>query len=324
MILSPEKLVTFELCPRRYVWTDTYPTRIPLVRALYMALDAGLRAENGPERAAENALMQVSARPGLDIYGNDVYAVAFHHARLAGILAVALRSAWPAPWKPIDPLSMAEGHVWHSACYDAGDGHPRRIVLADRWGDERRLQELAGWRTMGEVCALDRTILVTAIEIGTMRDKHRISAWTRCWRHPKNHTFRFQRRTSSEDFGATWNPIWREDATISTPEWMAQMRADGCIHDLVHTMQVPVPRGSGVYREEMLRIAGEMSGLPAAPPMRLAGCHGFSKCPFLGICPDTNPENHGFSRIILQGSPEKKEDCPKRYGNDRSPEQANP
>ena len=36
------------------------------------------------------------------------------------------------------------------------------------------------------------------------------------------------------------------------------MRDDGAITDLVHTVEVPVPRGREAYLEEMKRIAGEM------------------------------------------------------------------
>jgi hypothetical protein len=296
MVLSSEKLVTYELCPRRYAWTGIYSTRVSLVRALYVALDAGLCTEKDPEKAAENHLLALAASPGLDVLGGNVYGIAMHHAKLAGVLASALRSAWSDPWQPVEPVMLADGHEWHSGAYDAGDGAVRRIALVDRWSDDRKQQEISGWRTIGETCALDKPLLLTAVSIGASQDKRRHSAWTRCWRHPRNRTFRFQRKTSTEDFGSTWIASFREDAGIKTADWMTQMRSDGCMTDLVHTVQVPVPKGRNAYLGEMARLANEMAGLPEVPAMRLAGCHGFSPCPFLGVCPATSPAQFSFHK----------------------------
>ena len=216
--LSSDKLVTWDLCERRFLWTGRYRTRVPLTRALYVALDAGLRAEKDPERVAENELLSIAANPGLDIVGHDVYAVAMHHAKLAGIIAAALRSAWKAPWLPVenDLIDIVE---WSSACYETGDKCIRRIALVDNWSDSRRQQEVHGWRTLGEVCALNRTILVTAVTIGQSREKRRHSAWTRCYRHPRNiGTFRFQRKTSERILAAgNVEPRYSGVRTLGSP-----------------------------------------------------------------------------------------------------------
>lgn len=293
-MISAEKIVTLETCPRRFLWIGTYSTRVSPIRALYMALDAGLRTDRDPERAAENELLALASAPGLDVVGGNPYAVAMHHAKLAGILAAALRSAWSEPWTPVEPVPLPGGGEWRSAAYRTGDGQIRRIALVDRWSDDRKQQEISGWRTVGEVCALGKPLLITAVTIGASQDKRRHSAWTRCWRHPRNRTFRFQRKTSTEDFSKTWATAWREDAGISTAEWITQMRADGCMSDLVHTVQVPVPKGREAYLGELARLANEMASLPEVPSMRLAGCHGFSPCPFLGVCPSADPEKYGF------------------------------
>ena len=156
--MTAEDLVTYELCPRRDKWSKQYDAlRISLVKALYLALDAGLRTDKDPEKAAENAFVALAARPGLDFTGHDVYAVAMHYAKLAGILAAALRSTTSKPW-----TRYPSPDGWESACYDMGDGKSRRIALVDRWSDDRKQQEITGWRTIGEVCKLDQTIYVTA------------------------------------------------------------------------------------------------------------------------------------------------------------------
>src|SRR5271166_3958198 len=146
-VISAEQLSTYETCPRRYKWTDEYELlRISPVRALYVALDAGLRAESDPEQVAESMFLGLARKPGLDVAGGNVYAMAMHHAKLAGVLAVALRSAWQEPWHPVDTVTLPDGSGWRGALYRSGDGPPRRIVLVDRWTDDRRLQEIGGWR----------------------------------------------------------------------------------------------------------------------------------------------------------------------------------
>lgn len=308
MMLSSEKLATFELCPRRYVWQNRYGMlRVSLMGAIYRALDAGLRGDN-PERAAENQMLSLAANPGLDVTGQDVYQVAMHYAKLAGIISVALRSASTAPWSawPDEEVgNPSHGlHGWRSACYDAGDGLPRRVVLVDRWSDDRKAQEMRGWRSLGETCALRKRLMLTAVTIGASHDKRRYSPWTRCYQHPRNRLFRFKRTTSTEDFGSTWTTLRREDSDVPTVKWLDRMRDDGCMGDLIHTETVPVPARWQAYVREMQRMAGEIERweerLGETPPLRLAGCYGFSPCVFLPVCHGSNPpipENYGF-RII--------------------------
>ena len=290
-MISAEQLIAIELCPRRHTWSNRYAAlRISPVRALYIALDAGLRAEKDPERSAENEFLGLAANPGLDITGGNVYAICLHHAKLAGLLAVALRSISSGPWKPFPGTDS-----WQSACYDIGDGKARRIALVDRWSDDRKQQEIYGWRTIGEACALNQTILLTAVVIGAAQDKHRHSPWTRCYRHPRNRTFRMKRKSSEEDFSHTWQRVWREDSGISTEDWLRKMKDDGCMTDLVHTVQVPVPVRRDDYLKEMKRLTAEMEYGDESP--RFAGCFGWNTCPFVSVChgnKEALPENYGF------------------------------
>jgi len=298
---SAERLTSFELCPRRYAWTSAYKSfRVSPIRALFMGLDAGLRSEKDPEKAAENEVLKIAANPGLDLIGDSIYSVAFHHAKLAGVLTAALRSSSDGPWKPFKGTD-----TWESACYDLGDGKPRRISLVDRWSDDRQQVEMYGWRSIGEAAALNMPIKLTAISIGAARDRHRYSAWTRAHRHPKNRTIRFKRKTSTEDFGSTWLPVWREDSDVTTEAWLTQMQKDGCMEDLVNTVHIPVPIRRGDYLAEMDRLAGEMESTADNPPMRLAGCFGFNPCQFRNVCHGSKeplPEKYGFHlRAIALG-----------------------
>lgn len=302
MIISGERLSIFDdLCQRRYVWLGKYHARVPLVKALYHSIDAGLMtAKENPDQVAENELLALAANPGLDVTGHDVYAIAMHYAKLAGILTAVLRSASSAPWRRLDELGIetpiGTPLTWRSACYDAGDGIPRRIVLVDRWSEDRKLAERRNWRTLGEAVALDRSIVLTAIAIGQTYEKRRVSPWTKAYRHPGNRTLRYRKR-DGEAFGSKWLPIWRENSDLTTLEWLEGMQHDGCM-DQIASVKVPVPERREDYLAEMLRIASEMENIGEVPPMRLAGCHGFSKCPFTSVCFGAKPplpENYGFS-----------------------------
>lgn len=293
MSISAERLAVSELCMRRLVWTNRYATRVSLMGALYRALDAGLKAENNPEQAASNELLGIASNPGLDIYGNDIYAIATHTAWLAGILATSLRNAFAAPWRDFPDTDIGNPtlgqHRWRSGLYDAGDGIPRRLVLVDRWSDDRKASEQRGWRTISEAVAFRRPIAITAIEIGASRDKRRVSPWTRCYRHPRNDVFRFRRLNSEEDFSRAWKKAWREDSGIPTADWLAKMQKDGCL-DAVQTIHVPPPARPNDFLARMCEIADDIKRWEERdgehPPMRLAGCmdvmHG--PCPFLAVC----------------------------------------
>jgi hypothetical protein len=305
MILSSDKIVAFETCPRKFAWTDRYLARVSLMGAMYRALDAGLKTGKNPEQAARDEMLTVASCPGLDIYGQDIYRVATSAAWLAGIVAQALRNAFPAPWSDFPDLDIGNDtlghHTWRSSLYDAGDGIPRRLVLVDKWSDDRKASEQRGWRTIGEAVALDQPISVTSVEIGVSRDKRRISPWTRCYRHPRNDVFRFRRMNSDEDFSRAWKAEWREDSGISTADWLARMQHDGCL-DAVHTINVPPPARHGDFLARMCEIAQEMENCGETPAIRLAGCadpiHG--PCPFLNVCwgnrEPMTPERYGFLR----------------------------
>lgn len=315
MSLSAEKIVAFETCPRKYIWTNRYAIRISPIGALYRALDAGLKAEKNPEQAAANELLALASNPGLDLYDCNVYAIATHYAWLAGVIAVALRNAFPAPWSEYPDSDIGNGtlgkHRWRSGLYDAGDGLPRRLVLVDKWSDDRKASEQRGWRTVAEGVALRKPIAVTSIEIGSSREKRRISPWTRCYRHPRNDVYRFKRQHSEEDFSRTWKTEWREDSGIPTAEWLARMQKDGCM-SAVQTMIVPPPARNYDFLTRVCQIADDMKRweerIGEHPPMRLAGCfdvvHG--QCPFVPVCHGASapiPEKFCFQQRIVQIEP---------------------
>lgn len=296
-MISSEQLAIMEICQRRRAWQERYESfRVSLVGALYRALAVGLTTEKDPEKEAENALLAIAASPGLDFEGPTVYSVAVHMSKLAGILAVALRNLGPA-WSIFPGTSS-----WTSACYDSGDGEPRRVVLVDRWTDDRKAQEATGWRTVGELVSLDRSIFLTSVEIGTSRLGHRISPWTRAYRHPKNQTCRFRKLHGGEKFGKEWLPVWREDCELKTKEWLDLMAKDGCM-DAIQTSRIGMPARPERYLGEIRRMTADMDR-PGTPPMRLAGCYDklSGPCQFLGVCHGAKEADPARYNFRLRGS----------------------
>lgn len=318
--LSAADLEQFETCPRRYQWTRTYaPFRISLTGALYSALHAGLTASGtlDPETSARNRLMALAAQPGLDIEGEGMYDAATHLASLAGILTVYLRGgegAWtrvaakeisaegkvsdpnPPPPRParvtwerhkhrFDPQAapvISSSFLWESSCYEAPDSYLRRVVLVDHWNEDRRVEEQSSWRTVAECALLDRPVLLNVITIGKSLRNRRYSAWTKGLLHPNSHQLRFMGRHGN--LGNDWNEIWRERWNGSTDRWLGVMQADGVMKDLVRSVKVSVPGHRQEIVNDILRMQREMAALSANPPMRRAGCFGFSRCQYVPMC----------------------------------------
>jgi hypothetical protein len=306
MFLTSEILTSYDACERRALWASQYERfRTPPLAALYRALDAGLTGEK-PEMAG-HALMHIAATESLDVRTYAVYDAAVHYAHLATLLATYLRAKGP-PWTHVEDATLGR-HQWRSACYETGGKEMRRLALIDHWSDDRRDQEMRGWRTYGEMAVLNRPVLLNAIAIGSVHQGRRVSAWTQAWTHPKNRHIRFKRKASSESFSGAWLKQWREHADLTAEQWLDQMARDGIFADLVHTTLVPVPPRIEETVGDMKRIARELESMQAVPPMRRTGCYGFSPCPFLAVCygaQEAVPSVHHFRRKrrdVMQAEP---------------------
>src|SRR5260370_1312885 len=172
--MSADTLERYDRCHRLAAWDSQYLNlRISPLRALYLALSAGL---TGDEKSAENKLMELAANPGIDITGDDLYALAKHYSALATTLTTYLR-ATDAAWVPVLPTAG-----WESACYDTPN-ELRRIVLIDRWTDTRKMAEIRSWRTVAETSKLNRPMLLNFLVIGSAHEGRRVSPWSRTLSH---------------------------------------------------------------------------------------------------------------------------------------------
>ena len=83
-------------CPRFRTWSARYHLpRVPLADALNESLRAGLL--KGDQSAAYGKFMALSANPGLEIEGRNVYDIAVHHAQMLEVLTSYLVT--DGPWK---------------------------------------------------------------------------------------------------------------------------------------------------------------------------------------------------------------------------------
>jgi len=265
-MVQPESIVAFDRCPRLCKWeADHLQLRIKPLAALYAGVEAGVEG-----KSAKDAVMSLAANPGLDLQGIETYSVAIHLAFLAEILSTYL-------------LAGGEKWVRNGNLFKSGD-ELRRIILTDRWSEDRKMQEIRSWRTVAEVCRRDTPILLNFLTIGQSSDNRRISPWTRGWTHPRNQGLRFKKKDGDSP-GETWNLQWRERSGYPVERWLGRMQVDGVFGDLVHSVQVKIPKRREEYLREIQRIEGEIAELPDNPPMRRSGCYAnFSPCQFLDVC----------------------------------------
>lgn len=277
--MDAENLELYDRCRRLCMWSGKYQHgRLSPLRALYGALEAGLTAESDPEKAAEASIIETAANPGLDIEAVDIYSLAIHFSKLAGILTAYLRTG-DEPWRKAEPVDG-----WTPSCYDTGDVL-RRVVLIDHWSDQRKMAEIRSWRTVAETSMLNKPMLLNFISIGSSSEGRRVSPWSRTLKHPKNGGMRFAKRGAKSDgFTDSWVPVWRENYEGSTLAWLAAMQSDGVFETLVHSIRVPVSPMWQEFVADVLRIGCELDSLPENPPMSRSNCYGINPCKFVAIC----------------------------------------
>ncbi len=283
--MNADTLERYDRCRRLVAWDLQYVNfRLSPIRALYLALDEGLTGGD-----AENKLMELAANPGLDLEGADVYALAKHYAALAATLTTYLRDT---PWVKTQPVQN-----WTTQCYDSGQ-ELRRVVLVDRWNDQRKMSEIRSWRTVAETSMLNRPMLINFIVIGSTIEGRRVSPWTRTVAHPVSKQIRFAKKSHKIDgFAASWVPVWRENWEGSTLEWLAGMQKDGVFTELVHSVRVPVsPRRDDIVRD-INRISDAIASLPRNPPMTRSACYQRTPCRYVDVCHSPKggtPADHGW------------------------------
>jgi len=283
--MSATALAAHDRCPRAAFLSKTWERSLvsPLA-ALYQAVEAGLESEeDDPGQDAGNTLMTLATERGLDTKQADLYGQAMHLCALSDLLTFFLRPG--AAWER--PEDAAIGNApWVSTAYlDPSGTRLRRVVIVDRWSEERARAESHSWRSIGECVAYDLPLTQTVIVAGQHREGRRHSPWTKAWTHPINHELRMRKR-SGEGFGGKWRPVWREETEFSREKWLDSMANDGITGDVAFEVTVEVPGLAAKTKIEYLmeKKMAEIEETKTLPDPRPSVCDWPVPCQFAACC----------------------------------------
>ena len=246
--------------------------------ALYRAIEIGLESEeDDPGVAAGDALMGFAVDRGFDTSETDLLGHAEHLASIADFVVWLLRTG--GPWER--PADKGE---WISSAFL--NGHRlKRVVLMDRWTEERAIAEEHSWRVMGECAIYEMPMDLIVIQLGASRDGRRHGPISKCYRHPVSNEIRFRRR-DGEPFGPTWDRVYRESSNVSREDWLEAMTEDGITAETITIHSVDVPPNSEEIRELVQAQMVRIRQTPAIPLPQLANCFDpISPCQFRSCCP---------------------------------------
>lgn len=270
-MISTEDFINFDTCPRSQVFTARYqPLRLSLNGALNESLYTALSA--GSPIAASDKLMELAARPGIEIESRSLYDSAIHHSRLVELLASYVLAV--GPLKVPESIACEWGDL-QPRSFLTEDGRLRRVVLCDRWTPERELLERFSWRTAIDSAITNRPMIITALVIGRVQNGFRPSVWTTGYEHPMTREIRVQKREGK--FTENWRSHYRENTQIKALEWLRIMQEDGAFEGRVFSVaQSPDP--------SVLPQVAEMAREMGSTRQTRSSCYRFKPCPFLPAC----------------------------------------
>jgi hypothetical protein len=281
---SASQLLNDDQCRLRAYYSQRWqaPT-VRSVEALYEAIEAGLTAESdAPWDVAEQAFYDLATTRGLDSAQTDLLGEASHLASLASMVTFLLRPE--RPWKRPEAVKLPDGSTWEPASFlSQSEGHLRRLVLCGRWDAYRMIQEEHDWRTLeGAIYGVPVDLVV--VVLGQERDGRRHGPLSCGWRHPVSKTLRFKKR-GGDDFGSSWERVWREQDHATREEWLDALVQDGLLPEcvLIHPVEVQ-------NRDAILHLAeaklSRIQQTKTAPEPQLSRCFDrFHLCPYRSCCP---------------------------------------
>ena len=270
-MLNSEDFVQYDQCPRFHSYVSRYqPLRLSLNAALNDSLWTALSA--GSPIAASDRLMELAARPGIEIESRSLYDSAIHHSRLVEVLASYVLAVGPLS---VPEFLTCEWGEFQPRSFLTEDGRLRRVVLCDRWTPERELVERFSWRTAIDCAITNRPMIITALVIGRVQNGFRPSPWTQGYEHPMTGEIRVQKREGR--FADSWRSVYRESTSIKALEWLRIMQEDRAFEGRVFSVtQNPCP--------EVLPQVAQMAREVGSMRQTRSSCYRFKPCPFLPAC----------------------------------------
>lgn len=287
-MITTEDISNFDACNRLAIYAKFDTPRISLATVLNEALRIGLLSGNPV--AAKTHLMQRAANPGLAIYGSNVYSSAVHHSALIELIVTYLLAGEGA-WKSAPAVEVGP-HQYQPLSYLLPDHRLRRIILCSQWNEQRRLEEVNSWRTLGDIIATNRPMLINAIVIGAAASGFRPSVWTRSYIHPQQLSYRVKLK-SGDNFSSNWRKTYRESSSKSCTEWLTLMQNDGAFDDVVHSTTADLPS-----QEAYDQMASMLESLQSNQgEMRRSACFKQVSCAYSRLCyasPSLTPTEAGW------------------------------
>ena len=270
------------------------------MQLLSRGIHAGLISEaKDPGTAAGDYVISLAVSRPIDTPQTDLLGLAEHTAALADMITWILRPG--DPWANPGSVELGE-HTWIPESY-IGPGGLRRVVLVDRWSDERAIAESFDWGTLeGVIYDVPMTLIV--VVLGASHDGRRHGPLSKGWLHPVNQDLRFRKRNDT-DFCGTWNIVYREDFKGDREEWLESMTEDQVFED--HLILHPVE--ASIEPAPLLDLACSKLSLVSdtveLPDIQLAQCFDpIRKCPFVSCCPYFRMPSAGggFIQLNTRGS----------------------
>ena len=234
-MISAQLLDTIDRCPRRYALERTHETRtITTMGLLYAGVEGGITG------SALNADPFYYRRQGCGsgaTRGNLGSASRWIYGGSRVSLALTRRFG---QFRRIDLVPFGK-HEWQSNIFESKHGL-HRIILTSSLDDDALRGYAHAWGTVGELVALKKDIILTAVVVGAQRGGRRHSHWTKCFQHPvQKSALRFARRKGGKADGFTegWREVRREATDIAAATWVDRMESDSVIEDLIRVHRVP-------------------------------------------------------------------------------------
>lgn len=275
-MISAPVLEHWDRCRRMWYLLDQYRAiRVTPLGAVYRALDAYITAPGkGLEpRQAHDTVMELAGKFGVQTERDRPYDLMLHHAHLAEVLARALRQPETEPLDKVGTYKFYEPDSY----LVAGGTRIMRVVLVDRWSDNRLQAELHSWRCVGDICVTGLPMTLRVMVIGEQVNGRRHGYWTKAKQHPYTKGLRWKRQRGDREFGESWKTVWREEANVKSESWIEGMARDGVLRESAFEVKVKVPEQWARDRvlEDITRIGEEMAVMrktQVLPPMTRSAC----------------------------------------------------
>ena len=257
MVDAPQ-LEHWDRCRRMWAYLDTYRVkRITPLSAVYQSIAVCLQADSWEPKCARELIMEWASKRGVQTDRANPYDIMVNHAHMAECLTRVLRQPTQEPLK----LHPQVGDYQPRSYLIDGGMRLLRVVLVDRWDENRKMAELHSWGCIGDICVTGLPMTIRVMVIGSSVNGKRAGYWCRGKLHPYTKRLQFRRKQGKDELVGEWRTVWREESKIGPEPWIEQMARDGVLRECAFDIKVRVPDQLQRDRvlEDIERIGQEMA-----------------------------------------------------------------